>query len=258
MMTHDVATGSRCADLRAKTSALGKNALGSPTLRELCSQSAPRQTTASPRSAAWRQMSAPYMWNPSAGSNRSGVSLRTTSSSSSSVATASRELGCFLEGPAAIDNPADALGAQRISLRLEPDGRADAVDARHPDRPEPALGLAELLGEAAVPALGQKDVLMHTDNPLALSPFQAQIEPGAGAGRLVNQNDLVRRTRPNEPRRSQQIGFEDHVIRDANHERDTPAFSAQILSPLPRERVRVRGGGSRARASRTNLRAVVT
>jgi hypothetical protein len=36
MMTQGVATGSRCLHLRAKTSALAKNALGKPTFAELC------------------------------------------------------------------------------------------------------------------------------------------------------------------------------------------------------------------------------
>ena len=36
--TQGVAIGSRCAHLRAKALALGKNAVGSPAFRELCAQ----------------------------------------------------------------------------------------------------------------------------------------------------------------------------------------------------------------------------
>ena len=62
-----------------------------------------------------------------------------------------RQLGAIAEQPAAIDNPADAFGAQRLSRVFAFDHLADAVNPGDADRTKPPLGLLELLHEAAVP-----------------------------------------------------------------------------------------------------------
>ena len=73
-----------------------------------------------------------------------------------------RKLRSFIQHPASVDDPADALGRQEMARPL--DHLTDPVDTRDADRPEPSFGLAELIRQSPVPALWEIDVLMDTDD----------------------------------------------------------------------------------------------
>jgi hypothetical protein len=132
---------------------------------------------------------------------------------------AGRQVGAIAEQTAAIFHPADSFGGERLCTIIGRDHLTDPINSRDPNRPEPPFGCANLLRQAFVPTVGQKNILMHTHDPSVLGLGDGQVERGGGAGGAVDRQDLMGRARPGEARRRLQIGLEDRVVGDAQNER---------------------------------------
>ena len=152
MMAHGAATGSRWLHLRARTSALLKNARGKKTFRELCWQRAPAPRR--PCRARLPEGRGP----PRRGGTRRRIEPQAGIAPHDQQQLvegrdAGGELGAVAKLPAAIDDPADSLGAQRLFRRFRTNHVADSINARDANRPKSPLGLAELMTQEPVPAL---------------------------------------------------------------------------------------------------------
>ena len=106
------------------------------------------------------------------------------------------QLGAIAQLSAAIDNPADSFCTERLGGFQWRDHLSDPINPRDTDWPELPFGLLDLLKQASVPTVRQINILVHANDPLVPGPRQSHDQPGGGAGRLVNQDDLVGRTRP--------------------------------------------------------------
>ena len=99
--------------------------------------------------------------------------------------------GALAKQSAAIDDPADAFGVRRLRRISRRTSSANAVHARDTDRPEAFLGLAELLGQAMIPSLGQVDILVDTHDPLVPGAEQSGVQSVGRTGTLRERERFV-------------------------------------------------------------------
>jgi hypothetical protein len=129
-----------------------------------------------------------------------------------------RQLGAIAEQPAAIDNPADAFGAQRMSRVFGFNHLAGTGNPGGADRTKPPFGLLELLHEASVPSIRQADILVNASDEFALGPLEAQVQAIRRTRAVLHHSNIVVKARI-ETRRSDQIALKQLAVGRASHER---------------------------------------
>ncbi len=89
------------------------------------------------------------------------------------------------EHSAAVNDPADALGGERLRCVARRDYFADTVHPRDPDRPKLPLGLVELFRDASVPSRREPNILIGADDPVMLRRQRPRFRPSPVLGQLV-------------------------------------------------------------------------
>jgi hypothetical protein len=107
-----------------------------------------------------------------------------------------------------------------------PDNLADAINPRDSDRPEPALGPVEPLGQELIPCVWQEHILVNADGPFVLGAFEAEAQAIRRTRRIPDQDYLVRRAYI-ETRGEEEVRLENRAIGDACNERECATIGEQ-------------------------------